>query len=166
MKVLQPLTCAFFGGMNGLLNLTPVASLFDFASAGAGKFSFEPVTSFQVQDAEERLTDGELSKVQATSTKIEVEVTGDLSKRELPHLNKRAVDICTTASRKSFIDARFVPSEMLPTFQKFIRKIFMKATPKENPWPPSHPPTSALTVPTLFTPLTSVQLPHRALPPS
>lgn len=90
-----------------------VASLFDFASAGAGKFSFEPITSFQVQGAEERLANSELFKVQATSSTIEIEVTGDLAKRELAQLNKRAVDICTTASRKSFIDASYTEGKSL-----------------------------------------------------
>ncbi|KAG6909167.1 hypothetical protein DXG01_001794 [Tephrocybe rancida] len=78
-----------------------VASLFDFAAAGAGKYSFEPITTFQVQGAVERVSASELSKVEATANTLEVEISGDLAKRELPQLNKRAVDICTTSSRKS-----------------------------------------------------------------
>lgn len=81
-----------------------MAALYDFASAGAGTFSFEPITNFQVAGAEDEVAS--LSKVQAASPKVEVEVTGDIAKRELAQLNKRATDICTTSSRKSFIDAR------------------------------------------------------------
>ncbi|KAF9468294.1 Deuterolysin metalloprotease family-domain-containing protein [Collybia nuda] len=88
-----------------------VASLFDFASAGPGKFSFEPITNFQVVGAEESTE--KFSKVQATTAKVEVEVTGDVSKRELPHLNKRAVDICTTSTRKSFIDSSYSEGKSL-----------------------------------------------------
>ncbi|KAG6868775.1 hypothetical protein C0993_010702 [Termitomyces sp. T159_Od127] len=85
-----------------------VASLFNFAAAGAGKYTFEPVTSFLVQDAAQLLAAFELSKVGTTAKSVEVELSGDLVKRELPDLDKRAVDICTTSSMKSFIDARLV----------------------------------------------------------
>ncbi|KAF8064029.1 Metalloprotease [Lyophyllum atratum] len=89
-----------------------VASLFDFASAGVGKFSFQPITTFQVQAVEQRLANSELSKVEATSSAVEVEVTRDVAKRELA-LNKRAVDICTDSSKKSFIDASYTEGKSL-----------------------------------------------------
>ncbi|KAG5644267.1 hypothetical protein DXG03_008752 [Asterophora parasitica] len=61
-----------------------IASLFDFASAGAGKFSFEPVTTFQVQGVQERVAGGaHLSKIETASSSVEVEVTGDLANRVL-----------------------------------------------------------------------------------
>ncbi|KAF5376128.1 hypothetical protein D9615_007679 [Tricholomella constricta] len=91
-----------------------VASLFDFASAGTGKFSFEPITSFQVQSVDERLAGvPEFSKIEASASSVEIEVTGDLVKREIPQLNKRAVDICTTTSKKSFIDASYTEGKAL-----------------------------------------------------
>ncbi|TFK43984.1 Deuterolysin metalloprotease family-domain-containing protein [Crucibulum laeve] len=91
-----------------------VASLFDFASVGNGKFAFEPITNFIVTGAQEKATSAaKLSKVQATSTTVVVEITSDLSKRELSQLNKRATDICTTASRKSFIDASYSEAKTL-----------------------------------------------------
>ncbi|KAF7432613.1 hypothetical protein PC9H_004555 [Pleurotus ostreatus] len=86
-----------------------VAPLFDFASVGAGKFTFEPVTTFQVAGAAERVANiDDLTKVDATVSAVDVEVTADVAKREIQARNKRAVDICTTSSRKSFIDARHV----------------------------------------------------------
>lgn len=89
------------------LSLRPVAHLFDFATAGPGKFTFSPVANFAIND------NASFSKVAAASSSVEVEVTGDLEKRELPVFNKRAVDICTNASRKSFIDASYSEAKSL-----------------------------------------------------
>ncbi|KAK7449289.1 hypothetical protein VKT23_013432 [Stygiomarasmius scandens] len=90
-----------------------VASLFDFASAGPGTFTFEPVTAFQVAEAEENKVSSFIDHdaVEITANKIEVNLAGDLAKREL--LTKRAVDICTTASRKNFIDAAYSEAKTL-----------------------------------------------------
>lgn len=90
-----------------------VAPLYDFAAAGPGTFTFEPETHFQIIGAEERVADPELTIVPATTAAIEVQVEGDLAKRELQQLNKRAVDICTTASRKSFIDSSYSEAKSL-----------------------------------------------------
>lgn len=89
--------------------LSAVAPLFDFASVGTGKFSFEPVATFRVAGAAERVANiDDLTKFDATVSAVDVEVTADVAKREIQARNKRAVDICTTSSRKSFIDARYV----------------------------------------------------------
>lgn len=85
----------------------PVAHLFDFAKAGPGKFTFEPVANFAIS------LEAALKKVAAASGSVEVEVTGDLAKRELPKVNKRAVDICTDSSRRSFIDASYSEAKTL-----------------------------------------------------
>lgn len=83
-----------------------VAALYNFESAGAGKFAFEPLTNFIVAGAEENVVSADtVAKISPTSNTVVVEVFGDVSKRELG-INKRAVDICTNASHKSFIDAR------------------------------------------------------------
>ncbi|KAG6879640.1 hypothetical protein C0992_000275 [Termitomyces sp. T32_za158] len=135
-----------------------VAPLFDFAAAGAGKYTFEPVTNFQVQDVTQHLTAFELSKVGATTNFVEVELSGDLAKRELPELNKRAVDICTTSSRKSFIDARLVFP--FNNNKDSSQKCVFLATPKESLWLPKLLHTSAAVVPpTPFIGRTSVPPP-------
>ncbi|TFK69406.1 Metalloprotease [Pluteus cervinus] len=90
-----------------------VAPLFDFAAAGPGKFTFEPNTNFQVIGTEDRVASPELTKLDATSSSVEVEVTGDLKKRELVTVDKRAVSTCTNASRKSFIDASYAEAKTL-----------------------------------------------------
>ncbi|RDB20163.1 Neutral protease 2 MEP8 [Hypsizygus marmoreus] len=91
-----------------------VASLFDFASAGTGTFSFEAITNFKVMGAEERVAGAQsFAKIQATTPTVQVQVTGDVAKRELPELNKRATNICTTSSRKSFIDASYTEGKAL-----------------------------------------------------
>ncbi|KAL0950392.1 hypothetical protein HGRIS_010352 [Hohenbuehelia grisea] len=90
-----------------------VASLFDFESAGTGTFSFEPITTFQVASANERvarITD--LTKIESTASKVEVAVTSDVAKRGLSQ-DKRAVSVCSTASRKSFIDASYSEAKSL-----------------------------------------------------
>lgn len=84
-----------------------VAHLFDFATAGPGKYSFTPITNFSVNENDA------VSKVSADTTAVEIEVAGDLTKRDLPQLNKRAVDICTTSSRKSFIDSSYSEAKTL-----------------------------------------------------
>ncbi|KAF9004354.1 Deuterolysin metalloprotease family-domain-containing protein [Cyathus striatus] len=91
-----------------------VSSLYDFASAGTGKYSFEPISNFVVAGAAEKVISVEsVSKVIATSSAVEVEITGDIAKRELPRINKRATDICTTASKKTFIDASYTEGKNL-----------------------------------------------------
>ncbi|KAI3600512.1 peptidase deuterolysin [Moniliophthora roreri] len=60
-----------------------VASLFDFATAGTGKFSFLPNTDFRVTGVQQQVSHpAALSKASAASEAIEVEVTGDLTARE------------------------------------------------------------------------------------
>ncbi|KAJ8698880.1 hypothetical protein PTI98_005541 [Pleurotus ostreatus] len=87
-----------------------VAPLFDFASVGAGKFTFEPVTTFQVAGAAERVANiDDLTKVDATVSAVDVEVTADVAKREIQARNKRAVDICTTSSR-NYTEAKSLAS--------------------------------------------------------
>lgn len=90
---------------SSLITLT-VASLYDFATSGLGTYSFTPITTFQVAGAEEKeVVASKLSKVQVSTNQIDVEITGDVAKRA-HSVNKRATDICTTSSKKTFIDAR------------------------------------------------------------
>lgn len=49
-----------------------------------------------------------MDRVEASGNSVDVSVSGDLAKRDLHQRNKRATDICTNTSRRSFIDARFV----------------------------------------------------------
>ncbi|KAJ7163521.1 hypothetical protein C8R43DRAFT_1086367 [Mycena crocata] len=53
----------------------------------------------------------ELTTIEAASSPIIIAVTGDVANHELPA--KRATDICTTASRKTFIDARYTEAKAL-----------------------------------------------------
>jgi deuterolysin len=83
--------------------MLPVADVFDFATAGAGTFKFEPLVDLRVGGLEEEVASpAALAKVTVASQAIEVTVTGEIAKRE----EKRAVSVCSNASRKSFIDAR------------------------------------------------------------
>jgi deuterolysin len=84
-----------------------VAQLFDFEAAGAGKYTFEALTAFPME------TDSSLSKVQAPTTAVEVEVTDDVAQRQIEAINKRSTDVCTTSSLKSFIDAAYSEARSL-----------------------------------------------------
>ncbi|KAK0201344.1 Metalloprotease [Desarmillaria ectypa] len=91
-----------------------LSTRFDFASAGPGTFTFAPVTSFQMTSPQARLANAaSLDQVSISSSSVDVHVSGDLAKRDLPVLDARAVDICTSASQKSFIDASYTEAKSL-----------------------------------------------------
>ena len=92
---------------------TLVASLYDFEAAGAGKFSFEPVTTFLMASGAQAKAIGNFAKATAITNAVEVELSGDIARRELVALDKRATDICTTASKKTFIDASYTEAKTL-----------------------------------------------------
>ncbi|KAJ7486786.1 Metalloprotease [Mycena latifolia] len=88
-----------------------VSALFDFASVGTGSFSFEPVTTFQTAPTAQKISArSELTTIEATASPITIAITGDVANHELV---RRATDICTTASRKSFIDASYTEAKAL-----------------------------------------------------
>ncbi|KAF7360679.1 Neutral protease 2 [Mycena venus] len=74
-----------------------VSALFDFASAGTGAFTRSPPAR-------------ELTTLEVSASPITIAVTGDVTTHEL---TRRASDICTTASRKSFIDASYSEAKSL-----------------------------------------------------
>ncbi|KAF9266077.1 zincin [Marasmius fiardii PR-910] len=81
-----------------------VASLFDFATAGPGTFSFSPISDFRVAGAEEKIDlPAKMNSLAVASDAIEVEIK-NVMKREI----KRAVAVCDDAQKKSFIQARHV----------------------------------------------------------
>ncbi|KAJ7163522.1 Metalloprotease [Mycena crocata] len=88
-----------------------VSALFDFASVGTGSFSFEPVTTFQTAPTDQKISArSELTTIEASSSPLTIVVTEDVANHEL---TRRATDICTTASRKSFIDASYTEAKAL-----------------------------------------------------
>ncbi|KAF9058180.1 Metalloprotease [Panaeolus papilionaceus] len=93
-----------------------ISSLYDFSSLGEGKFTFAPKTDFLIKDTEHSAKTVEptsYAKVQVESHPVEVEITGDLSKRELKALESRATSVCSNSSRKSFIDASYSEAKTL-----------------------------------------------------
>ncbi|KAK7037425.1 hypothetical protein VNI00_011176 [Paramarasmius palmivorus] len=92
-----------------------ISDLFDFASAGAGTFSFEPITDLKVAGIEEEvISPSALAKVSLATQAIEVTVTGEISNKELRvHNKKRAVSVCSNSSQKSFIDASYTEAKAL-----------------------------------------------------
>ncbi|KAK0196240.1 Metalloprotease [Armillaria mellea] len=92
-----------------------LSALFDFASAGPGTFTFTPVTSFYITSPEARVTNGaSLDKFSVSSSSVDVNISGDLAKRDLfPVLNTRAVDICTNATKAQIIDASYIGGKSL-----------------------------------------------------
>ncbi|KAJ7604306.1 Metalloprotease [Mycena polygramma] len=91
-----------------------VSALYDFASVGTGAFDFAPVTTFQRASGEKiaaRAT-AALTTVEALApaTPLTITVTSDVANHAL---TRRARDICTTASRKAFIDASYTEAKTL-----------------------------------------------------
>ncbi|KAK1222803.1 hypothetical protein PQX77_014330 [Marasmius sp. AFHP31] len=89
-----------------------IGNLFDFATAGAGNFKFEPLTGFQVLGSEEA-SFAPLEELEVSSNAVEVSVS-QLEKQEVP-VEKRATNICPNASQKSFIDAAYTESKQMAT---------------------------------------------------
>ncbi|KAK0438721.1 Metalloprotease [Desarmillaria tabescens] len=81
-----------------------LSTLFDFASAGPGMFTFMPVTSFHMANP------GEVS---VTSRSINVNISGDMKKHDLPSLNRCAVDICTDNTKKNVINQSYTNAKSM-----------------------------------------------------
>ncbi|EIW62196.1 Metalloprotease [Trametes versicolor FP-101664 SS1] len=80
-----------------------VASLYNFEKLGAGAFEFEPVTTFQVIEA-----DAEPRAFKVAAQKVKVNVEQDVAKREIAVAHeKRARVSCSDSSRNSFIASSF-----------------------------------------------------------
>ncbi|PBK96060.1 hypothetical protein ARMGADRAFT_1077571 [Armillaria gallica] len=90
------------------------SNIFDFASASPGTFIFATVASFQTASPKARLTDAaSLDHISVSSSSVDVHTSGDLEKRDVPILDARAVDICTSSSQRSFIDASYTEANSL-----------------------------------------------------
>jgi len=92
-----------------------VSSLFDFEKLGTGKFTFDPITTFQVipADVDRKITPTDALKVSAA--KLEVEVTKDVAKRELKVHDKRAKVSCSNSSQSSTISSSYSEAKSLAT---------------------------------------------------
>lgn len=85
--------------------------MYNFASAGKGKFEFAPNTSFKVSDS----GSAKVSAIQSKIAPITVEITGDISKREFntkrsahaKRLDKRATVDCADSAQASFIEGSY-----------------------------------------------------------
>ncbi|KAF5340178.1 hypothetical protein D9758_014978 [Tetrapyrgos nigripes] len=71
-----------------------VANIFDFATAGAGTFSFTPRADFKIAGAGSSAV-----KVSVNVPTVDVEVTGAISRKA-----RRATNVCDDADKASFID--------------------------------------------------------------
>ncbi|KAG2012992.1 hypothetical protein CC2G_009935 [Coprinopsis cinerea AmutBmut pab1-1] len=94
-----------------------LAALYDFASVGTGSFLFEPRINIVKAD-EDDVRVSSFSDLTVGTSSVTVEVTNDVSRRVLGGLNlveKRARNVCTNASRRSFIDASVSESRTLAT---------------------------------------------------
>jgi deuterolysin len=88
------------------LDLPLVASRYDFSTLGAGTYTVEASKSFQVAGTHEKVESvSALAKVSPESSAITIELKGDLAKRELKVLDKRARVSCSTSSYSSFISS-------------------------------------------------------------
>ncbi|KAF5321007.1 hypothetical protein D9619_000119 [Psilocybe cf. subviscida] len=92
--------------------------VYDFSAAGAGKFSFVPKTDFVVvvvsaPDPLAKVATPSFTRVEASASPVEAVIMGDLAKREIEVLDRRAKNICTTSSKTSFIDSSYTEAKTL-----------------------------------------------------
>lgn len=80
--------------------------MFEFEAAGEGVFTFEPVTTFVYAANGDEASATSFEQLTVTASNVDVNVSGDIAQRDvLPASDKRAVDTCTNASDRSFIDS-------------------------------------------------------------
>ncbi|KAK0452535.1 Metalloprotease [Armillaria borealis] len=90
-----------------------VSSLFDFASAGEGTYTFEPVTTFQMADVAAKVAASTLDKVTVSSTSVDVHISGDLAARNVAGIDKRATPTCSDSTKKAFITSSYSEAKSL-----------------------------------------------------
>ncbi|KAK0449800.1 Metalloprotease [Desarmillaria tabescens] len=90
-----------------------VSSLYDFASAGEGTYTFEPVTTFQMADVAAKVAASTLNKVTVSSTSMDVHVSGDLAARDVAGIDKRATAVCSSSTKKTFITSSYTEAKSL-----------------------------------------------------
>ncbi|KAL0581490.1 hypothetical protein V5O48_000533 [Marasmius crinis-equi] len=86
-----------------------VASLFDFATAGPGTFTFTPISEFRVAGTEEKAAHPALlASLSSSAEAIEVEIK-DVGSKQV----KRAEPECSDSSKLSFIKSSYTESKEL-----------------------------------------------------
>ncbi|KAF9269531.1 Metalloprotease [Marasmius fiardii PR-910] len=93
-----------------------VASLFDFATAGAGTFKFEPVATFKVAGSEEKVASlADVEELEVIASAVEVTLSGTPENRELlSPLEKRARNTCT-GTQGTFVSSAYSEAKQLAT---------------------------------------------------
>ena len=87
-----------------------MAPLYDFEALGTGAFEFEPVTTFQVVEA-----DAKPQAYKVSAKKLTVNVKQDVARRELKAAahEKRARVSCSSSSEASFISSAYSEGKSL-----------------------------------------------------
>jgi deuterolysin len=90
-----------------------VADLYDFATLGAGAFTFTPVDTFQAMPADLERTLVPKDQLKVSVASVEVNVEKDVTKRELRVHAKRARVVCSNSSQSSAISASYTEGKSL-----------------------------------------------------
>ncbi|TFK85879.1 Metalloprotease [Polyporus arcularius HHB13444] len=85
-----------------------VAPLYNFEELGTGAFEFEPVTDFQVVEA-----DAKPNAYKVSAGKVKVNVKSDVAKREMKAREKRSRVSCSNSSESSFISSSYSEAKSL-----------------------------------------------------
>ncbi|KAK1215961.1 hypothetical protein PQX77_021418 [Marasmius sp. AFHP31] len=94
-----------------------VSSLFDFATAGPGTFSFMPIPNFQVAGDQKASHPALMAELSSSSNVIEIEVK-NVAKRKV----KRANTFCLDSQKRRFIEASFTEGKELASItSQYIR---------------------------------------------
>lgn len=90
---------------------SPVASVYDFESAGAGSFTITPLTDFHLVETDAKVSSlADTEKVNVEAESITVAISDDVARRHARSLEKKAVVECSSSSEASFISARLEQS--------------------------------------------------------
>ncbi|KAG6917670.1 hypothetical protein DXG01_001645 [Tephrocybe rancida] len=97
-----------------------IVSLFDLSSFGTGRFTFDPIVDFRAMPASQPFVGGvtrlhAVNAVNIRSNNMVITVTQDTARREHTELDKRAVDVCSSATQKAFVDSSYAEAKDLAT---------------------------------------------------
>lgn len=86
-----------------------VSELYDFASTGTGKFSFEPLASFKLASGSstDKVQLSTLEKVIADVSPFDIEITSDVAKRSDSWVHKRSEPECDDSTKLDFITSSY-----------------------------------------------------------
>ena len=106
--------CHYFNDVDHSLTFNVVAALYDFESAGAGAFSFAPVTTFQVAPVSALVkSQADLISIEVISNTVDVFISSDVARLDPESKSKRGIITCSNSFQASTISASYTEAKEL-----------------------------------------------------